>query len=370
MKRTLLMYCALLAMSGCSLMPTDSNEPPEADIVSISPTQAEVGEVVTFVGQGADPDGEVVGYSWRSDLDGELSGSATFQTDSLSVGNHVITFAVQDENDTWSTAVRSSVNVSPATGAATDLPIVQSFEASTWTVPQGETVTLSWSVSNASSVSIEPGIGPVPGEGLIDVTPDATTTYILVASGADSTVTANVTVTVAEAGNSVTLSAEEDLCGYIRSSGVERTIGIYVGDDDADREIQGFLTYRISSIPDDAVITRVVLDLSTYDLPYESPFPELGCLRAFEHEYSSLGGQFWTADATDPIGEWCSLAELDVPPGVPGLRDALQDNLDEHYLQFRLQFSDGTSDWDGVRDMLHWERGNLPTLVVEYDVEE
>lgn len=368
MKKALPLACALLILAGCSFASPQSNEPPEANITSISSEVVAEGEMVTFTGQGTDADGEVVGYRWRSDLDGELSQSATFQTDSLSVGPHVIDFIVQDNNDTWSSAVHASVTVVPASGSSS-MPMVV-FNASPSTIELGGSATLNWSVSNVESVSIEPDIGTVAASGFAEVTPDTTTTYELTASGGGSTVTAKATVTVQAAANSVTIEADEELSGYIRSSGVERNIGLYVGDDDANRAIQGFLTYRISDIPDDAVITRVIVDLSGYDLPYDTPFPELGCLRAYVHEYSSLSDQYWTGDLTEPIGEWCELTVLDNPAGSSSMRDALQETVgEENRFQFRLQFSDGTSDFDDVRDMLHWDRGYLPTLTVEYSEE-
>ncbi|MFC2009038.1 PKD domain-containing protein [Chloroflexota bacterium] len=367
MKRALPIACTLLILAGCSFASPQSNEPPEASVTSISSEVVAEGEMVTFTGQGTDADGEVVGYSWRSDLDGELSRLPTFQTDSLSVGPHVIDFMVQDNNDAWSSVVHASVTVVPASGSSS-MPIVV-FDASPSTIEPGGSSTLTWTVSNVESVSIEPGIGTVPASGTAEVTPGATTTYKLTGTGGGSTVTANAKVTVQAAANSVTIEADEELSGYIRSSGVERNIGLYVGDDDADRAIQGFLTYRISGIPDDAVITRVIVDLSTYEIPYQSPFPEMGCLRAFVHEYDSLGNQYWTGKATSPIGEWCELAALDFPAALAGMKDALQDEVGENEFQFRLQFSDATSDWDGIRDMLHWERGYLPTMTVEYSEE-
>ena len=55
---------------------------------------------------------------------------------------------------------------------------------------------LRWEVSNAYSLSIEPGIGVVPTRGTRRVTPGATTTYTLTAIGPGSPVTRTVTVTV------------------------------------------------------------------------------------------------------------------------------------------------------------------------------
>jgi hypothetical protein len=56
---------------------------------------------------------------------------------------------------------------------------------------------LRWEVSNAYSLTIEPGIGAVPTRGTRRVTPAATTTYTLTAIGPGSPVTRAVTVTVA-----------------------------------------------------------------------------------------------------------------------------------------------------------------------------
>jgi PKD repeat protein len=39
---------------------------PTASVVSISPNPAHEGAQVNFTGTGADPDGNIVGYQWRS----------------------------------------------------------------------------------------------------------------------------------------------------------------------------------------------------------------------------------------------------------------------------------------------------------------
>ncbi|MFC2008702.1 PKD domain-containing protein [Chloroflexota bacterium] len=364
MTRVLPLFCAVLLLAGCSVISPPSNQPPEAYIDSVSPEVVAEGETIAFAGQGSDEDGEVVGYEWRSDLDGLLSNSASFQTSSLSEGEHVISFMVQDNSDEWSSRTQVSVVVLPATGTSS-IPLII-FDASPSTIDAGATATLTWNVSGATSVTISPDVGTVPASGFAEVTPEATTTYTLTATSGGSTATATTTVTLHEAESSLFLTPDEELSGYIRSSGVERTIGVYVGDDDANRGIQGFLTYRITKIPDDATITRVILDLSGYDLPYDPPYPELGCLRAFEHEYGDIGDQYFRGDLGEPIAEWCDFAAIDNPAGIAGLRDALQKQVGEGKFQFRLQFSDSQSDFDDVRDMLHWDRGAMPTLTVEY----
>jgi|GEM_PF-4439939 len=78
-------------------------------------------------------------------------------------------------------------------------PVINSFTATPLTIQAGSASMLAWSVSNATSVSIDKGIGPQPTNGSIAVTPATTTTYLLTATGPGGTVTATTTVTVTPA---------------------------------------------------------------------------------------------------------------------------------------------------------------------------
>ena len=60
----------------------------------------------------------------------------------------------------------------------------------------GDQVTLSWKTMDATTVSIDNGIGSVPTAGVKTVTPSATTTYTLTATGDGGTANATATVTV------------------------------------------------------------------------------------------------------------------------------------------------------------------------------
>lgn len=87
------------------------NEPPIAYIDSITPNPAEEGTNVYFEGHATDSDGEIVGYRWWSSLDRELSRSASFSTQSLSVGTHNIHFKAQDDYGAWSEEVIRQVAI-------------------------------------------------------------------------------------------------------------------------------------------------------------------------------------------------------------------------------------------------------------------
>lgn len=75
-----------------------------------------------------------------------------------------------------------------------ELPFISSFEATPSKFSPGETVTLSWEVPDAESISIEPGIGDVTGMTSVDVMPAGDTTYTLTATQGESTSMRELTV--------------------------------------------------------------------------------------------------------------------------------------------------------------------------------
>jgi len=70
----------------------------------------------------------------------------------------------------------------PGNGQSPIPPTIESFYVNSETVISGENITLSWSVSNATHVTITPGIGNVPVSGSILVSPTGNTTYTLTAT--------------------------------------------------------------------------------------------------------------------------------------------------------------------------------------------
>jgi len=76
-------------------------------------------------------------------------------------------------------------------------PVINSFFASPSAIIAGDSTTLSWTVTNADSVTIDYGIGTVALTGITTVNPTTDTTYTLIATNSASPVIATVTVTVA-----------------------------------------------------------------------------------------------------------------------------------------------------------------------------
>jgi peptidoglycan-associated lipoprotein len=96
--------------------------------------------------------------------------------------------------------------------AAAPAPTAQ-LTATPTVISAGDQVQLSWSTTNATSISID-GIGDVPSSGVKTVTPAESTTYHLVARGdggtADSTARVTVNPPPAVVAPAPTMSAEEE----------------------------------------------------------------------------------------------------------------------------------------------------------------
>jgi hypothetical protein len=89
-------------------------------------------------------------------------------------------------------------------------PTINSFTASQTIVTAGQSVTFSWTTSNATSVSLAPGVGAVAANGSTTVTPPATATYTLTASSAAGSTSNSILITVSTGTTSGGNSANTD----------------------------------------------------------------------------------------------------------------------------------------------------------------
>lgn len=79
---------------------------------------------------------------------------------------------------------------------ASKAPTITSFSAEPSSIERGQSATLSWSVSDASDITIDQGIGAVQSTGTRRVFPSDTTTYTLTARGGGQSVTRQAVVNV------------------------------------------------------------------------------------------------------------------------------------------------------------------------------
>jgi OOP family OmpA-OmpF porin len=80
------------------------------------------------------------------------------------------------------------------------------------TVVKGQSATLNWKSQNASTCTIQPGIGPVPPQGARAITPADSTSYDLICSGAGGTAASAAGVTVVLPPPPVVSKAAEKFC--------------------------------------------------------------------------------------------------------------------------------------------------------------
>ena len=95
------------------------NQRPSATIESITPNPAIQGETISFLGTGVDKDGEIIGWDWRSSINGVLSTQSLFNTTDLSVGVHTIYFKVQDDDNEWSYQNAATLTIIQNRGSTT-----------------------------------------------------------------------------------------------------------------------------------------------------------------------------------------------------------------------------------------------------------
>jgi hypothetical protein len=238
--------------------PKPGAKQPVAYIDSISPATAFTGDPVTFTGHGTDADGNIIGYEWRSDIDGVISTIASFTITTLSIGTHNISFRVLDNQNLWSLEKSGTVTVKQKIAG----PVIVSFVAVPGTIVRGGAVELQWSVSGADAVTINNGIGQVAATGSIIQYPQVNISYTLTASNEGGSVIATTSVIVkesAQVGNPVIEFTAQHLGGnswqlnwnvlYATEIKIEPNIGTVAPSGSVVVTVpSGSTTYRLSAI--------------------------------------------------------------------------------------------------------------------------
>ena len=140
-------------------------------------------------------------HFWMTDRDGNLtipnSDSNVYQTggelywsDFLNGGTNVGVYTMPTMRAGWTITPIGQI-VAP--------PTISSFTASPASVTPGQSSTLSWTSTDATSLSINNSVGVVTGLTSKTVTPSQTTTYTLTATNSGGSVTKTVAVTVGTA---------------------------------------------------------------------------------------------------------------------------------------------------------------------------
>lgn len=174
------------------------NSPPVAD-AGPNQTNVPAGTVTLNGSRSYDPDGDPLTYNWQQTGGPTVTlqnANAAIATFTAAAGqSYAFRLTVRDTGGLQSTA---TTTVSSA--AAPNLQIDQ-FLATPANIQPGQTATLNWTVTGATSVTISPGIGSVNARtGSSQVSPTQTTTYTLTATGPNGSVNATAVVTVGPVG--------------------------------------------------------------------------------------------------------------------------------------------------------------------------
>ena len=101
-----------------------------------------------------------------------------------------------------------STTSSTTPSTTTSAPAIVAFTASPTAITAGQTATLLWNVTSATSVQIDQGIGSgLAAAGTISVVPSTTTIYTLTASNSAGSIASSVTVSVTSSSETSTPSA-------------------------------------------------------------------------------------------------------------------------------------------------------------------
>lgn len=208
----------------------------DAPIADAGPDQIGVtaGQITLDGSNSSDPEGDPITFQWLQtggpsvSIAGATTSRATFTA--AEGASYSFRLSVTDDKGAQSVA---RVNV---TTARTPVVRILRFVASPAQIRAGESSTLSWSVENADTVSID-GIGNVNANaGTTNVAPTATTVYRLTATNSQGSVSETVTVSVTRpdvrilffsatpmtvvAGQSTTLSWQTENAEEVEISGI------------------------------------------------------------------------------------------------------------------------------------------------------
>jgi hypothetical protein len=177
------------------------------------------------------------------------------------VGNTLVSpgattsYTLTATNSAGSSTAATQVIVSGVIPFPVGFPVINSFTATPPSILVGGSTILSWNVSGATSVSIDPGIGAVASVSSKSVSPGSTTNYTLTASNSFGWVSQSITVTVNTIvippfflSQTVTLNPVSSETGSVYSSLHSPATNTVAGDASDNTGIRAYFSYNISSL--------------------------------------------------------------------------------------------------------------------------
>jgi len=142
-----------------------------------------------FAATVANAENAAVTWTVREGASGGAVTASGLYTAPATIGGASATFHVV------ATSVADASKNATATVGISAIPVISAFTATPATISPGQSSTLAWTVANATSLSLNQGLGSVSGSST-SVNPLVSTIYTLTASNANGTVNQSTTVTV------------------------------------------------------------------------------------------------------------------------------------------------------------------------------
>jgi uncharacterized protein YkwD len=141
-------------------------------------------------------DAQVAFNAWQNACDPDASGQCTFAHRRNMLYPGFVVIGIGRVGTIWVTDFGGFLDATIPTSSVS-VPAITSFAASPSQIASGQSSTLTWTVSGATTVAIDHGVGDVSRLTSTSVSPAQTTTYTLTATNSAGSTTATALVTVA-----------------------------------------------------------------------------------------------------------------------------------------------------------------------------
>lgn len=147
------------------------------------------------------PAGESIFGQWLANCTANSSGACTYGYQKMMLNTSYKVIGIgraynASSTDGWYWDIDFGETVDAVLNATPPAPSISYFTAVPASISAGSSTTLYWSITGATTTTINQGVGDVSLVTFKSVTPSATTTYTLTAKNAGGSTTAQVTVTV------------------------------------------------------------------------------------------------------------------------------------------------------------------------------
>ena len=182
------LWLAVMFTAGCNL--ANTNQPPLVNSFLADPPTIVPGGSSTLSWNVSGATNVIIDQGIGSV---SLSGNRVVMPNVTSIYTLTATNAAGISVTATAQVIVTGATPTPITGS---LPLVNYFTANPTTIYAGDSATLNWSVSNATSTNISPGVGSVSSIGSMLVSPEQSTSYTLSATNSAGTVNRSVNVNV------------------------------------------------------------------------------------------------------------------------------------------------------------------------------